>query len=362
MRRQPGEGSVYKRSRGKQWVAVCDLGRLDGRRDRREFTGHTAAEAIEKRRAFMDQRANGFTPARGKSETFSAYITRWVEVTAARRVAATTLPGYEQKIRDHIAPYFPVPFHELTGDDVEEWHAILEAKGLSAASIVQCHRIASAAMSTAVERGRAARNPFTLVSPPRVEQHEPVLPGPDEVRLLLRHAPVRFVLAMATGMRQGEVLALRWADVDLARHVIHVKQSAARVHGELVTKAPKSGKTRLIRIPPQLSMLLADHRDTAEVTNIANLVFTDAAGQPVHPRSDRQQWHDLLAELGIPDCRVHDLRHLCATLLLEHGTDIRAVQEQLGHASPGFTQQVYQHVTDRLRAQAAAAIGEALWK
>src|SRR6185437_17056907 len=128
-RRQHGEGSVYQRSRDKRWVAVADLGVRGGRRDRREFTGTTPKEAMDKRDRFLDRRRDGFTMPKGRPAYVSEWMLHWLHNIARRRVEATTWEGsYRQKVTEHICPYFDrVPLHELSEEHIEDWHRELEA-------------------------------------------------------------------------------------------------------------------------------------------------------------------------------------------------------------------------------------------
>lgn len=368
-RRQHGEGSVYKRGKrggrdNSQWVAVADLGWREGRRDRREFTGATPDEAMEKRQRFLDRRRDGFTMPRGRQPYVSEWMLHWLHNIARRKVAETTWHGsYRQKVTDHIAPFFErTPLPELDEEMVEEWHRHLEDKGLSAATITQCHRIFAAGIKQAVVRKRIVRNPLSNVTPPRIERAEPDLPSPADVGAILDRCATwpggaRWVLAILTGIRQGEALALRWADVRLEDPaVISITRSAARANRELVTKAPKSAKSRrVIPVGPEAVAALREHR-RGQVASIEGLVFTDGKGGPRHPRRDWQDWCDLLDDLGLPHYRVHDLRHLAGTLMMEAGVDVRVVQEQLGHASPAFTASVYQHVRQEVSRDAALAL------
>jgi integrase len=362
MRRHPGEGSFYQH-RGR-WVAVAELPAADGKRDRREFTSTDPQEALAKRSAFLAERAGGFTPGKGPRQTAGDYLRTWITVTAPRRLAPSTLAGYEQKLADHVIPYFDrMPLADITEETIERWHDHLAAKPLAPASVAQCHAILRTALNTAVTRGRLPRNPCTLAPPPQTPHLEPALADAEQVAAIIARCATwpggaRWILALATGARQGEVLALRWANVQLSAPAsIRVSESACRVRGELIVKAPKSEKSRrTIAIGAATVAALREHRQRQVINIVNDLVFTAADGGPVHPRADRQDWADLLADLGLPHFTVHSLRHLAGTLLLEAGVDVRVVQEVLGHASPAFTARTYQHVRPVLHQRAAAAL------
>jgi integrase len=373
-RRQHGEGAHYQRGkrggRAGQWVAVADLGFREGKRDRREFTGATSEEARRKRDGFLDRRRDGFTMPKGRQPYVSEWLLHWLHNVARRKVEATTWEGsYRQKVTELICPYFErTPLPGLCEEDVEEWHRRLEAvvskrtgRPLSASTIAQAHRIMSTALKVAVVRGKLPRNPCSNVTPPRAGRAEPQPPSIDEVALILERCKTwpngaRWVLALRTGLRQGEALALEWRDVRLlAPASVTIRQSAARVRGERVVKAPKSAKSRrTIPLPAVAVTALKEHRRT-QVASLSGLVFTDGAGQPVHPRADYGDWHALLGDLGIRRYRVHDCRHAVATMLLESGTDPRVVQDIMGWSTLAMTE-VYQHVRPALQQRALDAL------
>jgi len=374
-RRQHGEGSVYERGkrggRGGQWVAVADLGWRGGKRDRREFTADTSKEARDKRDRFLARRRDGFTMPKGRQPYVSEWMLHWLVNVAQPKVEASTWhSSYRQKVEELICPYFDhVQLNELDEEMIEAWHRHLQSKvsdrtgrPLSAATISQAHRIMSRALKVAVVRGRMPRNPCSNVTPPKISRSRARPPSAAEVQQILQRCKTwpngaRWILAIATGMRQGEALALEWRDVRLDDPAaVTIDKSAAWIRGERVVKAPKSEKSlRSVSLPPAAVAALRAHK-RAQVASVSGLVFTSGRGQPVHPRADWQDWQDLLADLGLPHYRVHDLRHETATMLLEGGVDARVVQEILGHASADFTRRAYQHVRPVLHEHAAGVI------
>jgi integrase len=373
-RRQQGEGSVYYRAARGQWVAVADLGWRNGRRDRREFTGPDPGTALGKRAAFLRQRASGFTMPKGRPPYVSEWMLHWLHNIAKPAVEATTWENsYRQKVTERICPYFErVPLRDLDEELIEAWHRELEAtiskrtgRPLSASTIGQAHRIFSRALKVAVVRGRIPRNPLSNVPPPRHDPAPPEPPSSDEVRVILARCQTwpggaRWVLAIATGLRQGEALALEWRDVKLTDPAsVTVRQSAARVTGHgLTVKAPKSAKSRrTVPLPRVAVAALKAHREVHPA--IGGLVFPSARGRPLQPSVDYQDWQALLSDLGLQRYRVHDCRHAYATMLLEGGTDPRVVQDLMGHSSAAMLQ-VYQHVRPVLHKAAADVLDRAL--
>lgn len=371
-RRQHGEGSVFQRTRDGRWVARADLGPgPDGRRQQRLFVRTTPAAAIEARTKFLKSRADGFTIPKGRQPTVAEWVLYWLHNIAREQVEPSSWHrSYKQKIELHVAPHFThVKLAELTEEDIEVWHRHLKAKKsargtpLSASTITTTHRIFSSAIKVAVMRGRIPRNPLTLVSPPKRVQAEPEPPTAEELDLILaacrgRPGGARWVLAICTGLRQGEALALQWKDIRLAAPAsVTVRRSMARVEGETVMKEPKSRKSRrTVPLPAAAVAALTEHRDGQAARPLPGaLVFAGAKGQPVGSRADWQAWTDLLAELELPHYRVHDLRHSYATTLLEQGEDPRVVQDLMGWSTAAMAE-IYQHVRPVMHARAVTKL------
>jgi len=260
-RRQQGEGSLYHRKERAQWVAVADLGWKNGRRDRREFTAPDPGGALRKREQFLDRRRDGFTLPRGRQPTVAEWVLHWCHVTAKAQLEPTSWEAYRQKCEDYVAPYFErIPLAELSADDIEDWHAALMERPrrgggtLSPSTIGTAHSILSACLKEAVRRKRIAANPCSVVSPPHADREPPGPPSQEELEMVLKRCRTwpngaRWVLAITTGLRQGEALGLCWNCVRLKSPAsVTVRQSQARVDGEWVLKAPKSRTSR-----PQMS-------------------------------------------------------------------------------------------------------------
>lgn len=369
-RRQKGEGSVYHRIDRNQWVAVADLGQKGGKRDRREFTGSTPEAAMEKRRQFLHRHDDGFTLPRGRQPSVSEWVLYWCHHTAKSRLDPGGWGTYRRNCEDHIAPYFEsVKLAQLTVEDIEDWHAELLRKPklrgdgtLSASSVALAHGILSTCLNDAVRRKRMSFNPCSITPPPHSEAPAIEPPTADEVDLVIsscqgRPGGARWILAITTGLRQGEVLGLRWRDLRLADPAsVTVRKQQARISGEWVYKEPKSRKSRRqVPLPGVAVAALKAHREGLEVADIGGLVFTRPSGEPIHRRQDWRDWTVLLEDTGLPHYRVHDLRHAYATELLEQGEDPRVVQELLGWSTAAMAQ-VYQHVRPATHARVVASL------
>lgn len=375
-RRQHGEGSVYHREDRDQWVAVEDLGWKPGKdgklaRDRREFTARDLQTALDKRDEFRAQRRDGFTLPKGRQPYVGEWVLHWLYNIARPKIDPNTFyRSYRQKVEDYVVPFFArVKLNELAVEDVEAWHVWLAARPasrgggtLSPGTVITAHRIFSASLNVAVARRRIPNNPATFAPPPDPGRPEPEPPTAEEVGLILDACQdwpngARWVLAITTGLRQGEALGLRWRDVRLTPPAsVSVRQARARIDGQDVIKAPKSAKSkRSVPLPARAVEALKAHRDGQLVRDLGGLVFTTAGGTPVASRADWADWGALLASAGVAYCRPHLARHGYATALIEEGADPRLVQDLMGHSDTRL-QQIYVHVRPVMHEQARSAL------
>jgi integrase len=215
------------------------------------------------------------------------------------------------------------------------------------------------------------RNPAALVDPPRAERSEVDPLGPEEIDQLLAAAqgdPLEalYVLAVTTGLRQGELLGLRWQDVDLGAGSLAVRQQVQRTPGGWAFTEPKTaGSRRVVRLPRIAVDAVSRHRVDQVERRLAHgldwtdhdLVFPNSRGAPIERQNlARRSFKPLLARAGLPPIRFHDLRHTAATLLLAKGVHSKVVQERLGHSSIGVTMDVYSHVLPSIQNEAVDAL------
>jgi integrase len=299
------------------------------------------------------------------------WVLHWCHHTARKQVDPNTWHrSYRQKCEDYIAPYFErVRLAELSPEDIEDWHEALmerpKQRGggtISASTILTAHRIFSSCLKEAVKRKRIPFNPCTIIPPPHADRRSPEPPSADEVDAVLEACRAwpngaRWVLAVCTGVRQGEALGLRWKDVRFRDPAaVSVRQAQTRIEREWVWKTPKSDKgQRSVPLPEIAVTALEAHRGDQAVREIGGLVFTRPGGEPVHSRADWQDWQDLLTSIGMPHYRVHDLRHGYATELLEQGEDPRVVQDLMGWSTAAMAE-IYTHVRPVMHARVASSL------
>ena len=260
---------------------------------------------------------------------------------------------------------------------VQAWYTSLlrdgrvDGQGLSPKSVLRYHQMLHAAMHQAVRWQLLVRNPLDAVEPPRSRRRELLALPASDVSRLLEAADARGIgslvrTAVLTGLRRGELLGLRWRDVDLDGGVAHVQQVAQRIDGQgMVFREPKTRLSRraLALSPETVAMLrrvrlaqLEDRLLAGSAWHDLDLVFTTGLGTAIEPGNLTRAWIRVQADAGVGHLRWHDLRHAHATLLLSQGVHPKVVSERLGHASVAITLDTYSHVLPGLQASAAAAL------
>ena len=368
-KRANGEGSIYRRS-DQRWVGsvVLDRGR------RKSFYGKTRREVATKLAAALKARQDGL-PIPSERHTVERFLRQWLEGKTSS-VRPTTWARYESLIRKHLTPEIGrIALARLTPDRLQRLWSEKQAAGLSPASVRQMRALLRKALNDAERWGTVPRNVAALTSSPQVERREMLVLSPAEVRKLLDtaaedHFEALYVLAVSTGLRQGELLALRWQDVDLDANTLQVRQTLHRTQGEFVFSPPKSSKSRrLVALTAAATAALyrravrqAEERQRAgAVWQDGGLIFTNEIGGPVDAGNlRRRSFWPLLERAGLPRIRFHDLRHTAATLMLGRGIHPKIVSEMLGHSQIGITLDLYSHVTPTMQRDAAEEMDRVL--
>jgi integrase len=301
-----------------------------------------------------------------------ARVDRW---EAAGAISARTAQRYRQLLEHQIAPHLGAkPLQKLTRLDVEEWHTTLRHGGLASRTIGHAHRMLSKALGDAERDGAVVKNVCKLQKAPRVTEREMVIVQDvaglvDKLRGERLHALA--MVALFTGMRLGEVLALRWNRVDLEGKVIIVREALepTKAHG-IRFKAPKSKAGRRdITLPDTLVDALREHRRAVLELQMKlgaghlpddALLFSNLEGTPLQPSNVSSDWGDLAERIGAPGVTFHGLRHTHASQLIASGVDIVTISKRLGHAKPSVTLAIYAHMFHTDDSKAANAINAAL--
>lgn len=398
MARTPnGASSIYLGKDG-YWHGRVTVGvKDDGRPDRRHVMG-TQADVTRKVRALERQRDGGTVRKPGRSWTVEKWLTHWVENIAAPFVKDNTISGYRVAVNVHLIPGIGKHrLDRLEPEHLEKLYVRMMREGKAAATAHQAHRTVRTALNEAVRRGHIGRNPATLAKAPRLIETEIEPYSVDEIRMLLKSAldgrnGARWAVALALGLRQGEALGLKWADVDLDAGSMFVRRGRLRPrwqHGcgdtcgrkyaghcpDRVPLRPETAETksragrRGIGLPAELVELLRAHRVeqdrerdlAAQLWTDGDWLFATPTGGPLNPRTDWDDWKKLLARAGVRDGRLHDARHTAATVLLLLGVPERAVMGIMGWSHTAMAAR-HQHVTSAIQRDIASRVDGLIWQ
>ena len=297
------------------------------------------------------------------------YLSQWLRHCRGR-LRPKTHEGYQGLIRLYASPALgEVPLSRLHPLHLQECYATLLERGLAGGTVRNLHLVLAQALSQAVAWGLIERSPACGAQPPRARRPEPVVVDPAlAARILAAVAgtPMELpaVLALSTGMRRGEILALRWADLDEGYTTAQVRRSL-QVSGEgLAFVEPKTRRSRrAVALPAFLGPHLHRQKKDQALRRAEGSAWVDldlvcdrGDGSPRHPDTLSSGWYSFLKRSGLPHVRFHDLRHGHATLLLLARVHPKVVSERLGHASVGITLDLYSHVLPSMQSEAAAAI------
>lgn len=366
-KRANNEGSITRLADGR-WQARVTL--PDGRR--KAYYAPTRAKAFARMTEALKKQQDGI-PVVGERETVKEYLTKWLEAIKPT-VRPKTWRGYEQFVRLHVLPELGRQrVARLTPRDVQALYATGTAKGLSHNSVVHLHAVLHRALEQATKWGVVGRNVASLTDAPALRRNEMTFLSREQVRTLLSAAKEErfealYVLAVTTGMRQGELLALRWRDVDLQAGALRVVATLQRSNGEgFVFAEPKTEKSRrqialsamAVTALKQQRVRQAEERlKVGPAWEDNGLVFANEVGRPVEDTNlRRRSFKPLLRKAGLPmTVRFHDLRHSAATLALSGNIHPKVVSEMLGHSQINITLDLYSHALPTLQRQAAVVI------
>jgi integrase len=316
-------------------------------------------------------------PVITERQTLEQFLKDWLENSVRPSVRPATYVSYEHHIRNHIVPEIGrLPLHKLSPQQVRALLNHKLAAGASPRSVAYLRVVLRAALNKARKWNLVARNVAELVDPPKAERYRIEPLSPQQARRLLdtvmgNRLEALYAVAIASGLRMGEILGLGWQDIDLERGQMAISRSLQRQKGRglvlIDTKTDRSRRT--IALPQPLIAVLRAHRIRQLQERLAAgsrwqdraLVFTSTVGTGVEPRNLHRAFKVLLAKAGLPEIRFHDLRHSAASLMLAQGVPLRVVMEVLGHSSISLTANTYSHVMPSLVQDAAEKMGDLLF-
>jgi integrase len=376
-RRGNGEGTITQRKNGTYEAKIT----VEGGK-RKSIYGKTRKEVQEKLKIALREQQQG-TLVTAQQQKLEQFLSDWLENTQKHSVRPRTYERYEEIVRLHIIPVLGRYYlHKLTPQHVQAFYTKKINEGLSAATVASFHNMLHKALDTAVKWNLIARNVCDLVSPPRAKRFEIQPLTLEQVQKLLgvaqgHYMEALFKLALVTGMRRGELMGLKWQDINFATSTLQVRRILTRVPSKMegkgyVESEPKTQKSRRsLIVAPFALEALEQHRirqleakvKVGRLWQEHDYVFCTSVGTHLNPTRDMlDQLKALLKKAELPEIRFHDLRHSAATLLLSQGVHPKVVQEILGHSNISMTMDVYSHVLPSMQQDAINKLNTALQK
>lgn len=376
---------AHLRKRGKKkWQIVIEMPRdpVSGDRRRKYRTVNcTKSEAKKKMRKMVYEMENGMM-IEPSEVTYGELLQEWLEGYCKPNLAARSYSSYKMIVDRHITPALgDIKLQDLKAFHIQSYQSQKLRKGrkdgkdggLSPTTVRKHNHLISQSLNYAVQMEMLKSNPAKTVSAPKREDKEIMYLKKDEIETLLDACPddgwmEKYIyFSIRTGMRRGEVLGLRWKDVDLNDEVINVNQTLQRVRNKGINfKSPKtrSGR-RSIVINSRVVEILNEIRKDQNKNKLShgkdyytdqNLVFCNDDGSPVNPQGVTRRFKKIAKKAGFPELRLHDLRHTHATLLMRNGVNPKVVQQRLGHKNISQTLDTYSHVSTDLQRDAVERI------
>jgi integrase len=363
--RRRGDGSVYKRSDGRYsgFITLED-------HKRKYFYGKTEREVERKIRAAQRELEQG-TLATGPQQTVKQFLEYWLEDVRKSQLRLGSYRVYRSVINVHLIPALGhLKLQKVTPQHIQKFYAEKQRTGASPNRIRAIHNVLHKALGHAKRLGLVGTNASTGADLPRVDTPEGKTLTPEQAHRLIAAAKKEWmrstlIVALATGMREGELLGLHWEDVHLDEGYLEVKWAVSYIssHGFVMGEPKTKSGRRTITLAPFVREVLREHRVVQEQERVrkswkedTGLVFPNNHGKFLSSSTLRARFYSLLRRAGVPRMHFHELRHSAATLLLSMGIPMKTVQAILGHASYTITANIYGHVTPAMQEEAANAM------
>jgi integrase len=368
-------GHIRERSPGR-WAVVIDVADPQTGKRRRKWHSFTGSKREAQRECarLIAEIGHGSYVERSKMPVAEFVRSRIDQWSAAGDISARSAERYRSLANLQIAPHIGSrPLQKITRLDLEAWHTALRNAGLAARTIGQAHRVLGKALSDAERDGLVVRNVCKLQRVPKVHAEEVVIVRDVPALIEALKGTRLYVLAVTalfTGMRLGEILALRDGRVDLDRGVIQVREALEPTAGSIRFKTPKTKAGRRdITLPAIVIEALRERRRELLEWRMRlglgrlgpeDLLFPSPDGSPAKPNTLSVGWSNFAARIGMPEVTFHALRHTHASQLIAQGVDIVTISKRLGHANPTVTLAIYAHLFETSDRRASAAIDSAL--
>lgn len=355
------KGSVTKR--GSTWSYIVDIGKdpVTGKRQQKTKGGFKKKKDAEAALLQILKELEENEYIQQSNQLFSSYIDEWFE-HYAKRVKETTAFSRKHTVEKHLKrenPFQHKPLSKITSKDIDTLYNIKLDEGYSTNTIRKIHQMLHQALEQAVNWNMIKSNPVSKVTPPSIKTKDIKIWSFDEVHTFLaesrksRHY-IMFLLAIYTGMRKGEILGLKWSDIDFEKKVIKVVRSVSLITGVgYIFTTPKTKKSiRQVPIPDFLIDELLAHKKTQEEWKAQSgeqfqeldLVISTKNGSIQDPRNVLREMRKICKNAKVTNIRFHDIRHTHASILIAEGVDIVKVASRLGHTNPRITLEIYAHL------------------
>lgn len=362
--------------RGTYWfVASAGKDSHGNRRQIKRRGFRTEKEAMKEMRKLLQQ-VDDNTYVKNSNIKYSEFLQgEWLE-SKALKVRSVTLGTYTLNIKKHIVPYFQNrEMGKITTQLIEQFYAHLSKKvGLSERSIQDIHKIVKSSFNTAVKRKYLSYSPAADAEAPKVPRKEMSVWNLEETVRFLKLCDksdlhIAFLLALTTGMRQSEILAVRWRDWDTEKGVLHVRQTLSHDGKQIYQDTKTRSSTRTITLIQRTLDSLKEHRKKIDKQRKSagsyykdyDLIVCTKLGTPVNPRNLLRTFYDLMKKAKVPKIRFHDLRHTVATLMLSSNINPKIVKEILGHSDIRVTLDTYSHVLPSVHKETAQQYGNMIF-
>jgi integrase len=364
-KRGQGEGTIYKRKDGR-WAAAVTLGYQGGKFKRKTVYGKTRKEVQDKLTIELRKVQQGL-PIVNERHTLAQFLKSWLESVAKPSVRPKTYRTYSDLVKLHLEPALGnQPLAKLSPQRIQTFLNDKSKSGLAPKTVRHIHSTLRAALNIALRWGLVARNVATLVSPPRLQAKEIKPMSQGEIKAFLNtikgdRLECLFLIAFSLGLRRGELLGLRWQDIDLEARTLRVSLALQRVSGKLELSEPKTDRSRrALPLTDGLISALRTHRARQREERLLagpkwkenGFVFSSSIGTPLEPRNLIRKFQAILKKANLGHYRFHDLRHSCATMLIAQGAPARTVMDILGHSQISLTMNTYGHIMLETRREA----------
>jgi len=373
-KRADGEGTIRQLPNGK-WRGRLSFGfGKDGKRVQKDVYGDSQKEVTTKLAEIRVQAASAPKAIIGKDST-QAFVTRWLDDHLAVNRSPKTVLEYRGVLDRHVLPYIgSVRLNQLDGEKLARWQAQLAKKGISNDIRFRTVKILRTALNYAVKMRLLPFNPAMAIDRPQLAKKEMRTLEPEDVSRLIqvcKHERLgdAIVLAVATGLRRGEILGLQWSAVNLSERVLVVRHTLEEMPNARRLKEPKtSAGRRVVALEPVAVDALKNRLRKAQEEGFDQetvpTVFPNELGGFQHGSNfDRRVWHPIRKAAELPeDFHFHELRHTHVSLLLAAGIDLKTIQQRVGHADYALTANCYSHLLRDAQAEAAERFGTYLSK